>query len=122
MATILIVDDDADARRTICYVLAASGYDVLVTPGGKHALDLCRTTAIDLVVTDIFMPDKNGIDLMVELRQIRPATKIVAVSGGGRAGNKDLLSAAELLGAIETIQKPFDPDEFLERVAACLQR
>ena len=72
------------------------------------------------MITDIIMPVKEGIEVIREMRRERPAVKIIAISGGGRSGPLNYLDMARAMGADDAITKPFDPDELVERVQACL--
>ena len=122
MARILLVDDDPMVRETIRHILAAEAHEVTIAQDGRVALNLFEKSAFDLVVTDIIMPERDGIEVITEMRQRQPDVRILAISGGGRIGNTDFLKIAGKLGAHAVIAKPFDPDEFVEKVAACLKR
>ena len=74
----------------------------------------------DLVITDIIMPDQEGIQTITEMRAAKPDAKIIAISGGGRIGNTDFLKIAQVLGAMAVIPKPFDLDELMMTVRDCL--
>jgi DNA-binding response OmpR family regulator len=121
MARILLVDDDAIVRETIQYVLLAEPHDVAVAQDGRTALDLFRQSFFDLVITDIIMPEKDGIEIIREMREMRGTIRILAISGGGRIGNTDFLRIAEKLGADAVVAKPFDPDDLIERIDFCLR-
>src|ERR1700686_4301707 len=114
MARILLVDDDPMVRETIRHILVADAHDVAIAPDGKTALELFRKSYFDLVVTDIIMPEKDGIEVIKEMREMRGTARILAISGGGRIGNTDFLKIAEKLGADAVVAKPFDPDDFIE--------
>jgi two-component system chemotaxis response regulator CheY len=122
MAQILLVDDDAMVRETIRHILVAEDHDVASAQDGREAVEQFAAGNFDLVVTDIIMPEKDGIEIIKEFRQLRPDIRILAISGGGRIGNTDFLRIAEKLGAYAIIAKPFDPDEFVEKVNFCLKR
>jgi DNA-binding NtrC family response regulator len=81
---------------------------------------LFRNERPGLVITDIIMPDQEGIQTIAEMRKERPDAKIIAISGGGRVGNIDFLKIAQHIGAVDAIAKPFDPDDLLRRVRSCL--
>ena len=112
---ILVVDDNEDLRSTIKALLQADGFDVAVAGDGQAALELHRSSPADVVITDLFMPDKDGIETIVELRKLSPKLKIVAMSGWTSTQGSDYLQVAREIGATVTLQKPFDPQE-LSRV------
>jgi DNA-binding response OmpR family regulator len=120
MARILVIDDDCAARETIVQVLEEGGYEVTSAEDGRRGLVSFRREPPDLVITDIIMPEKEGIQTITEMRGERPDAKIIAISGGGRIGNTDFLRIARHLGAMDVIPKPFDPDDLLNRVERCL--
>lgn len=112
---ILVVDDNADLRSTIQALLEADGFDVAVAGDGQAALALHQSCPADVVITDLFMPDKDGIETIVELRKLSPKLKIIAMSGWTSTQGSDYLRVAREIGATVTLQKPFDPQE-LSRV------
>lgn len=120
MARILVADDGEDIREILRMMLSAAGYEVLVAPDGDSALTLMRAEPIDLIITDIFMPGKEGIETIIELRRDFPSVKIVAMSGGGRMGELHYLEDAVKLGAVRSILKPFRADEILAVVREAL--
>jgi CheY-like chemotaxis protein len=120
MTKILVIDDDAIVRETIIQILEDGGYEVVSAEDGKRGLASFRGEKPDLVITDIIMPEKEGIQTITEIRHDRPDAKVIAISGGGRIGNTDFLKIAQKLGASDVIAKPFDPDDFLNRVSRCL--
>ena len=112
---ILVVDDNADLRSTIQALLQADGFDVVVAGDGEAALAAHQSRPADVVITDLFMPDKDGIETIVELKKISPKVKILAISGWTSTQGSDYLRVAREIGAAATLQKPFDPQE-LSRV------
>jgi CheY-like chemotaxis protein len=112
---ILVVDDNEDLRSTIQALLRADGFDVAVAGNGQAALALHQSQPADVVITDLFMPDKDGIETIVELKKLSPQLKIVAISGWTSTQGSDYLQVAREIGATVTLQKPFDPQE-LSRV------
>jgi DNA-binding response OmpR family regulator len=117
---ILLIDDDLVVRTAMVQFLADLGYQVVVADDGERGLRLFRSEKPDLVITDIIMPEKEGIQTIVEMRREQPSTKIIAVSGGGRIGNADFLKVARSMGANDVIAKPVDPDDFAARIKRCL--
>lgn len=101
-------------------MLEGSGHEVAVAAQGAEGLTLFGEHPVDLVITDIFMPEKEGIETILELRHQSPQTKIIAISGGGRAGNLDISATAKNLGAHQTLAKPFARQELLDAVNAVL--
>ncbi|MBW1938416.1 MAG: response regulator [Deltaproteobacteria bacterium] len=113
MATILVVEDDNQIRNMLRIALERKGYDVIEAENGVKAMSLQRKTPADLVITDIIMPEKDGIDTMKELKAEFPKVKIIAMSGGKRGGPENYLRLAEMFNADKTIAKPFHLEEVL---------
>jgi len=120
MAKILVIDDDVLVRDTITRILERKGYQVLVAGDGARGVSMFRSEQPDLVITDIIMPEKEGLATIREIREECPNAKIVAISGGARIGNMEFLDIAGKLGASEIIAKPFDPSDLLNLVSRCL--
>jgi len=116
---VLVVDDNDDLRSTVQMLLQADGFDVAVASDGQEALIQHRAKPADVVVTDLFMPDKDGIETILELRRTYPGVKIVAMSGWTSTQGSDYLRVAREIGAAATLTKPFDPAE-LSRVVRAL--
>lgn len=112
---VLVIDDNPDMRRTMQMLLESEGFAVSLAADGEEALRLQRAVPADVVITDIFMPGKEGIETIYELRKQFPQTKIIVISGGSRAKG-DYFGVARELGAVKTFKKPFAPDELLEAV------
>ena len=110
---ILVIDDDELVRDTLRAVLESSGYEVLLAADGDDGLRVFAAESAAMIITDIVMPNREGIETIGELRRMAPDAKIVAISGGGQKGSSDYLRAAQLLGANRTLRKPFTPDELL---------
>lgn len=115
---ILVVDDDDLVRMTMEAALAQAGHEVTLAEDGIDALRLFQADRFDLVITDIIMPGREGIETILELRRISASVPIIAISGGGRTQNLDFLSAAKALGANHALAKPFTPDALLAVVEA----
>jgi two-component system chemotaxis response regulator CheY len=113
---ILVIDDDEITRCLIEELLLCAGHQVLVAANGVSGMRLLSKEQPDLVITDILMPDQDGLGLIMAVRRERPAAKIIAISGGGALGSLDLLMSARRLGADDTLTKPVMPDELLESV------
>jgi DNA-binding NtrC family response regulator len=118
---IMIVDDDASIRRTLHLLLSRAGYDVVQAADGSEAVRLWRQGGGDLVITDLHMPEKDGIETIIELLSHSPRVRIIAMSGGGQTKRLDLLGNMALLGSIHTIEKPFTLSEMLKAVHRALE-
>lgn len=121
-ARILVIDDDQSIRRTLAIALGNAGYQVLEAPDGAEAMRLWREQGADLIITDLHMPDKNGLEVIVELRAFSRSTPIIAISDGGKTMQFGLLGDAKLLGAVRSVAKPFRLEEMLNAVAQELDR
>ena len=120
MTKVLVIDDDAIVRASIVHILEDGGYEVLIAEDGVRGMAMFRSEQPDLVITDILMPEQEGIQTITEIRSAKPDAKIIAISGSGRFGKLDFLKIAQALGAMDAIPKPFDPDELLTVVKNCL--
>lgn len=116
----LVVDDDELVRETLQRYLSTSGFNVLLAADGEVALELLESEPVDLVLTDLIMPNREGIETIVELRRRKTPTKIIAISGGGRSGDADFLQMATLLGADGTLRKPFSRAELIDKIREVL--
>jgi DNA-binding response OmpR family regulator len=117
---ILIIDDDLAVRHTLTAVLEDRGYEVIAAANGQLGIAAFRRERPDLLVTDIVMPVKEGLQTIREIRQEQPDMRIIAISGGNRTERHDFLEIARELGAWDVIVKPFDPDDLAARVLRCL--
>jgi CheY-like chemotaxis protein len=120
MAQILIADDDALIRTTMQKLLTKAGHIVFEAANGIEAENVVANTPIDLVITDIIMPDKEGLMLVRDLKKRSPHLRVIAMSGGGRAGAFSLLEAAAQFGADAVLRKPFRGGELVELVTATM--
>ena len=116
MTTILTIDDDVHILALYRGMLEREGYGVVESLDGDRGIEICREKPIDLVITDIIMPGKEGLEIIRELRQEFPGLGIVAVSGGGRLGPDSYLPLATKMGAQRTLAKPFTRQELLDIV------
>ena len=118
MPRILIIDDNEAFKKMTCEILKSEGYEVLSASNGKEGVKLCRGQPVDLIVTDLLMPDMDGIETIRELRSTSPDSKVIVVSGGGTAGSGDeyLESVQVMFDIKHTFSKPFDMDQFLQAV------
>ncbi|MBL8691332.1 MAG: response regulator [Rhodospirillaceae bacterium] len=120
MARILLIDDDATVRYALKQVLERAGHQVEEANDGMVGIEKYNATHPDIVVTDIIMPNQEGIETIIKLKRMAPEVAIIAMSGGGRTGNRDFLAMAEKLGAARVMPKPFRPRELVEAVKALL--
>ena len=101
-------------------ILESSGYEVSEASDGKVALALCKEKHVDLIVIDLIMPEKEGIETIIELKRDFPKVKIIAISGGGRGVPETYLYISKDIGADSTLSKPFDKEDLLEAVKELL--
>lgn len=120
MVKILIIEDEDSFRNVLVKMLSKAGFEVRQAGDGNQALEVCAQFMPDLVLTDIIMPDKEGLETIQELLEINPSLKIVAMSGGGRFGPDSYLPLAEKLGAKATLQKPFMREELIATINSVL--
>jgi CheY-like chemotaxis protein len=111
---ILLVDDDADFRSMLQAALELAGYPVNSARNGKEAQSIQRSALADILITDIFMPERDGFEVIEAFRKEFPRTRIIAISGGTRVMKTDYLATAELIGVDAALQKPFDVEELLD--------
>ena len=104
---ILVVDDDPGICRTLQIGLSKAGYEVIEARDGEEGALLWRETGADLIIADIYMPNKSGLQLIMELRANNSSIPVIAMSDGGQSKNLNPLSYSEVLGAVRTIAKPF---------------
>jgi len=120
MTKILLVEDEDLFAAMIQKSLAPFGYEVVRARHGKEALKLYEPQTMGLVLTDLIMPDMEGVELIVALRKAHPAVKVIAMSGGGRNQPATYLAIAQQVGAVKTLAKPFPLEELLRTVRECL--
>ena len=121
MCRVLVIDDDPFVRSMIERTLRTFGYRVEVAGDGDTGLDLLAVGGFDLVVTDILMPGKEGIETIAEIRTFHPDLPILAISGGGATSAPNgPLEDALLIGADAILEKPFDVPELMKRVEGLL--
>lgn len=117
---ILIVDDDELVRMTCRNVLKKEGYTVLEAGNGNEGLESIKNDTPDLVITDMLMPDKEGLETITEIRELNPEIKIIAISSGGVTKNMGFLELAQKVGADRTLKKPLKPAELLGNIKELL--
>lgn len=131
MSRIIVIDDEEDIRNVLKEVLERAGYDVETAENSDMGMQILRTTGADLVITDIIMPGKDGVDTAYQIRMEFPKTRIIVISGGGNVMPMDYepsaiktmayLASADAAGADMTLTKPFDRQEILDAVNGLLE-
>src|SRR5262245_10101680 len=117
MASILVIDDDVQIQHLIQLTLQAAGHDVRCAGNGVKGLEAHRQQPADVVVCDLFMPEKDGLETIRELRRVSPRLKVIAISGGwARYTQADYLADAKRFGAMSALRKPFRPAELTAEV------
>ena len=120
MARILVIDDENLVRLTIQAVLSAKGHAVSLAVNGRDGLDRLKKTEFDLIITDLIMPEMEGLETIMAIRKQSRQARILAISGGGRNQVGDFLDAAGKLGADVTLRKPFSNDELVDAVVRAM--
>ncbi len=118
--TVLVVDDDSGVLKMTEIMLSDAGYNVIVTASAREGLEMLQAQKVDLIITDIIMPEMEGIELITQLKQDHPSLPIMAISGGGRSHNTDFLKFAKKLGAKTVLEKPFRREALLDAVTRAL--
>jgi DNA-binding response OmpR family regulator len=117
MPRILLIEDDHEVRTMLRLTLIHFGHTVIEARNGKEGIELFKRANADLVITDIVMPEKEGLEVLVELRKKQvPPVKIIAMSGGGRQKAADYLRLAELMGAARILAKPFSHEVLIAMI------
>jgi len=122
MARILVIDDDIQLRGLLRSILERAGYEVYEAANGRIGLELQRQLNSDLIITDIFMPEMEGTELLMGLRDEFPQVEVIVMSGGGNVHDVDFLELAENLGAFKAFQKPFRKHDLLMTVRSILSK
>ena len=120
MADILIIDDDIQLSAMLKQLLERNGYSVITAPDGNKGINLYHSVGARLIITDLIMPVKEGIETIAELIKESKDIKIIAMSGGGRLKPDSYLNLAETFGAVRTFTKPIDRNELLKAVSELL--
>ncbi len=121
MARILIIEDEELVGFALHETLSSAGHDVFVSRNGEEGLAKLNIDPVDVLVTDLIMPEKTGIEAIIETKKTNPSIKIIAISGGGRTRNLSFLQLAKEYGADFALEKPIDDELLLDTVSACLQ-
>jgi len=121
MARILVIDDQDSIRRVVRRALEQDGHEVFDASDGELGMEILESQSFDLVITDIFMPGQDGIVTLRQIRKRFPSLKVIVISGGDSTGLLDMRQDAEFLGAVSSLQKPFNAREIIDIVRAALQ-
>ena len=121
MARILIIDDESQIRSMLRLMLERVGYEVVEAPDGIEGIRKYREKPADLIITDLIMPNKDGIGMIIDLKKEFPKVKIIAMSGGGVNRPEGYLDGAKKLGANRTLTKPIDREQMLMAVKETLK-
>ena len=121
MKTILLVDDDEAFLKAQAQVLTKAGFNLILAENGASALEIFKTQPIDIVITDIIMPEIEGLETIQKMRQMNRNVKIIAISGGGRNTPDDYLVLARKLGALKSLSNPYTATELLNLIEELLQ-
>jgi CheY-like chemotaxis protein len=121
MPQILVIDDDDEIRAVLRRMLEPAGYEIIEASNGEEGIRIYREHPTDVIITDLIMPKKEGVELIMELRTEFPDLKVIAISGGGRIGPETYLEVAEGFGAMRTFTKPFRIKDILEAIQELLE-
>lgn len=120
MTRVLVIDDEQLLRSAVVLILTRAGFSVEEASDGQAGIAMFRRSPPDVVVTDIFMPNKDGIEIIKELKHSSPQTKIIAMTGGGHLRMMEIASAAKVLGADHVLEKPFERESLLAAINTVL--
>jgi two-component system, chemotaxis family, chemotaxis protein CheY len=120
MTNILVIDDNEDLCETLLMLLEDEGYSAIIARDGASGVRAFAESRPDLVITDVLMPEADGIEAIREIRALDPHARIVAMSGGAVIGNAYYLRMAKTLGAMEVLAKPFEIEDLVRVIEACL--
>ncbi|MBN2522089.1 MAG: response regulator [Bacteroidales bacterium] len=121
MPGILIIEDDNELRDMLKTALVESNFTVMEAENGKEAIIHFRTSLTDLIVTDLIMPEEDGLNAILKIKKIKPSVKIIAISGGGKAAPGNYLEMAKTLGADAIFSKPFSVMDLISKIEELLE-
>lgn len=116
MPGVLLVEDDKELREMLKMSLLRSGFTVMEAENGKDAIAHFKPLVTDLVVTDLIMPEEDGLKVVIKLRELKPSIRIIAISGGGKVGPGSYLNLAKALGADAIFPKPFSINDLISKI------
>jgi CheY-like chemotaxis protein len=120
MPGVLIVEDEKELREMLKISLIRRRFTVLEAENGKEAIVHFKPSITDLVITDLIMPEEDGLKVIIKLRELKPSIKIIAISGGGKAGPGSYLNLAKVLGADAVYSKPFSINDLIGKIEELL--
>lgn len=120
MPGILLVEDEKDLREMLKASLIRRKYTVIEAENGKDAISHFKPLITDMVITDLIMPDEDGLKVIIKLKKLKPTLKIIAISGGGKAGPGSYLNLAKALGADAIFSKPFSVHDLISKIEELL--
>jgi len=120
MTSVLVIDDDDDVRAMLCQLLSELGYKVSAASNGKLGLEAYQSEPANVVLLDIFIPEKSGLETFHDLLRHDPNVRVIAMSGGGRHNRKEILELAMYMGARKKLQKPFTSTELKSAIEETL--
>jgi len=120
MKKILIIDDEAPVRRVLKKLFERNNYDILEANNGNKGIKLFKEQHPDLIISDLIMPEKEGLETIQELKKLDPDAKIIAISGGGKGDADTYLDLASMVGAVRTFNKPVDNEILLSTIKELL--
>ena len=121
MPVIMIIEDDRDLREMLRSALLRKEYTVLEADNGREALINFKPGVTDLVITDLLMPEEDGLKVIMQMREMKPGIRVIAISGGGKAGPGNYLDMARTLGADSVFSKPFSVNDLVTRIEELLR-
>ncbi len=116
MTKVLLIEDDTLVRHALRISMEMADIEVIEADHGKRGLDRFRQSDIDVIVTDVFMPEMDGIEFLMETKKCCPDTPVIVISGGGSVDGYDYLESAEFLGAAAVFAKPFDERDLIAKI------
>lgn len=120
MSVILIIEDDRELREMLRTALLRKNYTVLEAENGKEALIHLKPGVTDLIITDLIMPEEDGLEVIMKIRELNHGIKVIAISGGGKAGPGSYLNLAKALGADAVYSKPFSINDLVSKIEEML--
>ncbi len=121
MSVILIIEDDRELREMLKTELLRKDYIVLEAENGKEALIHFKPGVTDLIITDLIMPEEDGLEVIMKIRELKQGIKVIAISGGGKAGPGSYLNLAKALGADAVYSKPFSLNDLVLKIEELLE-
>ncbi|HTK85746.1 MAG TPA: response regulator [Patescibacteria group bacterium] len=119
---ILLIEDDEVFHAVITAAVASQGHEITIVANGDEGMKVLGSEKFDLIITDILMPNKDGIEIIQEIRESDPNVRILAISSGGRVGFSSFLKLAEIMGANACLEKPFSADGLIEKIAEAMTK